>query len=260
MELTPGHPVRAAGRAPGSEPLPSTLPGLGNQSRAKPPTCRGPGPRARVRGRTDSARAPRSARAGGRAAEGRWGRGGAQPSAGSRPRGLCRRERWGSAAVQPARRRRSPPPGSPEAPRLPEREVEPSPRRRPRRRESSGGAGAAGAGGAARGEPRGEWGSPPRPAGCGTRGGGGAASRRSPARDLGEAVQPGGWCGARPPAVLPAGLRAPASGGDAAPRGSGGSPGRGAAPSGDARGCAREAPREGPGCDPPSVTWLHQPS
>lgn len=191
---------------------------------------------------------------------GAGGAGGAQPSAGSLPRGLCRRERWGSAAVQPARRRRSPPPGSPEAPRLPEREVEPSPRRRPRRRESSGGAGAAGAGGAARGEPRGEWGSPPRPAGCGTRGGGGAASRRSSARDLGEAVQPGGWCGARPPAVLPAGLRAPASGGDAAPRGSGGSPGRGAAPSGDGRGCAREAPREGPGCDPPSVTWLHQPS
>lgn len=142
---------------PRASPPPLQVPRIsGTQSRAKPPTCRESGSERR---RQAGAAAPRSDGAEGRTAEGRRGQRQAQPSAtpgagggGGRPSGSKGAGshpvagRRGLAAVPPASHRAAVPrpSGSLEAPRLPEREVEPSPRR-PRRRESSAAAGAAGA-------------------------------------------------------------------------------------------------------------------
>ncbi|XP_059537200.1 sterile alpha motif domain-containing protein 1-like [Myotis daubentonii] len=129
--IDPGSPLPGRWPRTGVLAASPTLRDLSKQSRAKPPTCRGPrAPRRRQR--ADRLRRGARLRPGrGTHCSGGWGSGWAQPRAAPRPLparalGLGR----GSA-----RRRRSPPPGSPEAPRPPEREVEPSPRR-PRRRES----------------------------------------------------------------------------------------------------------------------------
>ena len=138
------------------------------------------------------------------------------------------------------------PPGSLEAPRLPEREVEPSPRR-PRRRESSAALGAAGAGRAARRAPRGESGPLPGPPGVVSRAGAlvRLAGPHSPAQlpraaqpaTPGRLVLPGRRCRARPPAVRrPRGAAGAGGGGGSARRQRLGlgrlGPAEGAAPSG----------------------------
>lgn len=231
------------GRAPVSQPLPSTSPDLSDQPRAKPPTCRGP----RVSRRTGFGQGAPLRPAEGRTAEGRWGSGWAQPSAASRPPPVA------SAGARP---RFSPPAAAAAAPRPP------GPRRlggcwsgrwsRARGRRAGGkvrGAGAAGAGRAAPGAPRGEWGPLPGPPGVARPRGVGAASWRSPAGDLGEA-RAAGRVVQRPASRRPvAGAAGEGAGKGLGALGLGAArPREGAAPSGGRAGTREEAAREGPGC------------